>query len=149
MAINTRTILGVAAVVLFAAAVLYVLATKPRSMPARQIHLDAHAVFVEVADTPSEREQGLSGHAPLLEGEGMLFVFDTDDSWGIWMKDMLFPIDIVWANAEGRVVTVVANADPASYPQIFYPTVPARYVVELPAGYAGRNAIAEGSVLEL
>jgi uncharacterized protein len=137
-------------VVLCAAGLLVLLyAQTIRPMSDKQIYLDSHAIFVEVADNPAERELGLSGHAPLLEGQGMLFVFDTDDRWGIWMKDMHFAIDIVWADAEGTVMTVIQNAEPNSYPLIFYPTAAARYVLELPAGYAERQGIAEGSKLVL
>ncbi len=142
---------AVAVAALFAAAVgLYLYFQTPRDMPTQtQIRIDSHALWVEVADTEPERQLGLSGRLNLTEGQGLLFVFDSDDKWGIWMKDMRFAIDILWADAAGRVVTVVQNADPGSYPQIFYPTLPARYVLEVPAGYAGRHGIAEGSQLKL
>ena len=107
------------------------------------------SVAVAVADTESLREQGLSGRASLPEGQGMLFVFDTDEEWGIWMKDMLFAIDIVWADAQGTVVTVANDVAPNTYPKVFYPSAPARYVVELPAGFAAAHSIAEGSKVVL
>ncbi len=140
---------GVAALVVLAGVLLYIYTPTTEPMPAQQITLDSHALFVEVANTPALREQGLSGHEPLIDGQGMLFIFDQDDAWGIWMKDMRFAIDIVWADASGKVVTVAANATPDSYPQVFYPTAPARYVLEIPAGYTERNGIAEGSQLTL
>ena len=110
----------------------------------RTITVGTATIAVEVADTESLREQGLSGRTSLAEGKGMLFVFDTDDTWGIWMKDMQFPLDIVWISAEGVVVSVKAGAAPESYPEAFYPTAPARYVLELPAGYAAAQGIVEG-----
>ena len=100
---------------------------------------------VEVADTPELRQKGLSGHEPLAERTGMLFVFDTEDRWGIWMKDMRFSIDIVWADAQGTVVGVVHNATPESYPKVFEPPEPARYVLELPAGAAAAHGVVEGA----
>ena len=106
--------------------------------------------MVEVADTESTREQGLSGRLNLPEGQGMLFVFDTDGSWGIWMKDMRFAIDIVWADASGAIVTVSSNVAPDTYPEkSFYPIAPARYVLELPAGFTTAHGIAAGSKLVL
>jgi uncharacterized membrane protein (UPF0127 family) len=101
-------------------------------------------VMVEVADTAAARERGLSGHAPLKEQEGMLFVFESDEHWGIWMKDMHFAIDIVWADAQGKILTIAERAAPETYPQTFSPTAPARYVLELPAGFVERHGIAEG-----
>lgn len=97
-----------------------------------------------MANTDALRTQGLSGRLSLPDGAGMLFVFDQDDEWGIWMKDMRFSIDIVWIDAEGSVVEVVERATPETYPHVFAPRRPARYVLELPAGYAARNGIAEG-----
>lgn len=122
---------------------------QPKPPSGKEIHVDSHALWVEVADTDASREQGLSGRTQLPEGQGMLFVFDTEDLWGFWMKDMRFPIDMLWADANGRITTVVENASPDSYPQIFYPTQLAKYVLEVPAGYAARNGITEGSRLML
>jgi len=75
----------------------------------------------------------------------MLFVFDTDGVWGIWMKDMKFSIDILWLAEDGTVLTIVPNASPDSYPTSFRPTSPARFVLELPAGFASSHDIDIGS----
>jgi uncharacterized membrane protein (UPF0127 family) len=117
------------------------------------IQIGNATVAVEKADTESLREQGLSGRASLPEGQGMLFVFDSDGLWGIWMKDMQFSLDILWVDANGTVITVAANVSPSTYtktpPEIFYPAAPARYVVELPAGFAAARGIKAGSVVKL
>lgn len=105
-------------------------------------------VHVEVADTEDKREQGLSGRAGLQEGSGMLFVFDVPGKYGFWMKDMNFPIDIIFIDASGTVVSVVRDASPESYhlqpPQVFYPDLPAQYVLEVPAGFVASRAIGVG-----
>ncbi len=147
MAIKKTLILLVLAIVA-AAAVGWCLHAYPHTVmqsSQKNITIGAAAVAVDVADTEPLREQGLSGRFGLSEGQGMLFVFDTDGTWGIWMKDMQFPIDILWADASGRVVTVASAVAPDTYPQAFYPTAPARYVVELPSGFAARHGIAEGT----
>ena len=110
----------------------------------RTLTMGGVSVAVNVADTEVLREQGLSGRASLAEGEGMLFIFDTDGIWGIWMKDMRFFIDIVWADSSGSVITVAHNIAPETYPKVFYPSRSARYVLELPAGFAAAHGIAEG-----
>jgi len=125
------------------------LAPAPQQLVQKHIQIGNALVSVEVADTAALREQGLSGHAPLGEESGMLFVFETEGVWGIWMKKMLFPIDIVWADASGTVVTVAFAVEPDSYPHIFYPSAPARYVVELPAGFAAAHGIAEGTRIKI
>ena len=79
----------------------------------------------------------------------MLFQFDADGQWGIWMKDMKFPIDILWADASGAIVYIVSDATPASYPTVFTPPLPARYVLELPAGYLAAHKLKVGDTLAL
>ena len=74
----------------------------------------------------------------------MLFIFESDERWGIWMRDMLFPIDIIWADAGGAIVTIAKNIAPETYPHVFEPVAPARYALEVPAGFAARHGIAEG-----
>ena len=103
---------------------------------------------VEVADTPEERAQGLSGRQALNEGEGMLFIFEEEGNRGFWMKDMNFSIDIIWATSEGIVITIARDVSPSTYPQAFYPSEPsALYVLEVPAGFTKSHGIAEGAEL--
>ncbi len=111
----------------------------------KNIHMNTTTLVVDVADTEALREKGLSGRTSLEAGRGMLFVFNEDDRWGIWMKDMNFSIDILWLAEDGTVITVMPNVSPDSYPQAFYPTKPSRYVLEVPADYAGEHGIAEGT----
>jgi uncharacterized membrane protein (UPF0127 family) len=115
----------------------------------RTIQLGGKTLRVSIADTEAKREQGLSGRAGLASDEGMFFVFSTDDKYGFWMKDMRFPIDIVWLASDGSVVYIVRNAAPESYPTSFVPNTPARYVVELPAGWANANHLAIGDKAQL
>jgi uncharacterized membrane protein (UPF0127 family) len=98
----------------------------------------------EVADTDGSRHRGLSGRPGLAQGEGMFFVFPSAGYWGMWMKDMRFAIDILWVDSGGTNVHIESNVSPATYPQVFEPPAPARYVLELPAGFAAARGIAEG-----
>jgi uncharacterized membrane protein (UPF0127 family) len=110
--------------------------------------VDLSYFSIEQATTTAARMQGLSGHAPLTATQGMLFVFDTADTYTFWMKDMLFPIDIVWLDEAWNVVDVTEHATPASYytypPTTFRPRKPARYVLELAAGEAAQLHIVKG-----
>ena len=115
-------------------------------------------INVEIALTPEARTQGLSGRASLGEKEGMLFVFDAPGKYGFWMKDMNFPIDIVWftpseRNEAGlardlRVVYIKKDAKPESYPEIFMPEENARYVLEVLAGFSDENNLQIGDRAE-
>lgn len=106
-------------------------------------------IQVEVASTEAERQAGLSGRAGLAAGQGMLFEFSQPGDYGFWMKDMNFPIDILWADQSGTVVTIWPNLSPATYPQSFHPASPAQYVLELPANFAAQNGIAVGSKISI
>ncbi len=99
---------------------------------------------VEVASSGVSRQQGLGGRDGLVPNTGMLFVFESDARWGFWMKDMKFKIDIVWTAEDGTIVTVAHDVSPDTYPEVFYPAAPARYVLELPAGFADAHNLAEG-----
>ena len=93
---------------------------------------------VDIVRTPEDRVRGLSGRPDLKPNTGMLFVFDKPGMYGIWMKDMLFPIDILWVNQFGSIVHIERQASPDSYPRRFQAAKPALYVLEIPAG-AGQS----------
>lgn len=113
------------------------------------VEINGKTVRVEIAGTPSLRARGLGGHSSLLENEGMLFVFPVDGKYSFWMKDMLFPIDIVWIAADGHIVDIARNVSPETYPQTFEPSVPVRYVLELPAGYSDAHNVLVGDRVRL
>lgn len=64
---------------------------------------------VEIARTDSEKMQGLAGHKPLKNNEGMLFEIGKNGSSSFWMKGMSFPIDIVWIK-NNKVIYIIENA---------------------------------------
>jgi uncharacterized protein len=106
-------------------------------------------IRAEVADTKSSRELGLSGRVTMKDGEGLLFVFDNPGRYGFWMKDMQFPLDILWINSSGIVVEAVHNATPESYPQTYINALPASYVLELKAGQAKEFGLSLGSKVKM
>ena len=111
------------------------------------------AFTVDLAITQEERSQGLSGRPSLDAGMGMLFVFEEPALLRFWMRDMNFPLDMVWIGSDCTVVDVTQNApvppeDQAAYQLPLYsPRSPAQYVLELNAGEAGARGIGLGSVV--
>ena len=101
-------------------------------------------VYVAIADTPQAQAQGLSGTASLAQNQGMLFMFDRDDYYKIWMKDMRYSLDIVWISEQGLVVHMERSISPRTYPHSFTSDTPARMVLELPAGFIDHNHVAVG-----
>lgn len=104
---------------------------------------------IEVASTSVAQERGLGGRESIPDDYGMLFVFPKDGLYGFWMKDMLVPIDIFWLDAQGQVVSISERVATSSYPNVFYPSVPARYVLETVSGFAQAHTIATGTSLYL
>lgn len=128
------------ALLLVGAAALYIL--WPQLQPHTTLHVGDGIFKTRVAKTFEEREKGLSNTTALGEDQALLFVYDTDAQWAIWMKDMNYPIDIVWLNKDKKVVYIVKNAPPESYPdEKFTPKEDARYVIELMAGTTDKKAI--------
>ena len=77
--------------------------------------------------------------------DGLLMLFADDGQWGIWMKDMKIPLDIVWLDANKKVIYIVTDASPSlGTSKIFQPDNPARYVLEVPAGSVKSGAIKTG-----
>jgi hypothetical protein len=106
-------------------------------------------IRVEVADTVSTRTQGLSGRETLPENMGMLFVFDVSGVYGFWMKDMLFPIDIIWIDKNKTVVHIRKGVSPDTYPSSFSSMKKALYVLEIKAHLSDELNIREGDVIEI
>ena len=104
---------------------------------------------IDVASTSEAQTRGLSGRTRIPGDYGMFFVFQKDGMHGFWMKDMLVPIDIFWLDDKGQVISIAEEVATSSYPNVFYPSAPARYVLETAAGFARTHSIATGTPLYL
>jgi len=111
--------------------------------------LGGATIKVEIADTQDEQTLGLSGRESLPNGRGMLFVFQELSEHMFWMKDMKFPIDIIWLAENFKIVDVKENATPESYPDVFLPTEKARYVLEVQAGFFARHRLKLGDKVRI
>lgn len=101
---------------------------------------------VEIADDGAERSQGLMFRESMPKGSGMLFVYDAPHRASFWMKNTLIPLDMIFADATGRITRVHSDAVPGD-------TTPIDggegvvYVLEINGGLAKRMGIAEGGEL--
>lgn len=111
------------------------------------VNVNGSNLVAAVADTPFERQKGLSGKHIINDKSGMFFVFEEADTHGFWMKDMSFPIDILWMNEMHEIVHIEENVSPDSYPVVLTPPVPAKYVLEVNAGWAERNNVKLGDTI--
>lgn len=104
---------------------------------------------VEIANSEAERVQGLSGRQKLSESAGLLFVFPESEYHTIWMKDMNFPIDIIWIDEDLKVVGIDKNVSPDTYPRIFRPSRPVKYILETNIHFSDTYSFREGDVVKL
>ncbi|MFB6225102.1 MAG: DUF192 domain-containing protein [Candidatus Paceibacteria bacterium] len=96
------------------------------------------------ATTPKERYTGLSNTKELSSDEGLMLVYDSPDTYGIVMRKMNFPIDIIWLDSDGTIVDIKHHAKPSSYQspdqkEVFTPQKDAQFVLEVPAGTSKQN----------
>ena len=108
---------------------------------------DAQHVFtIEIARTPAEMERGLMYRERLDADRGMLFLYDDDREVAFWMKNTLIPLDLIFADASGRIVAIAERAVPLSTALIPSPG-PVRAVLEVNGGTARRLHIQVGDRL--
>lgn len=120
------------------------------NLPTIEIGLkDGTTVTAEVAASKQERERGLMYRDALGEDEGMLFVFEKEDKYPFWMKNVNFPIDIIWINSDMRVVDAQTALPCTTHCKNYTPEYPVMYVLEVPEGFAGEHGIKIGSVIDV
>lgn len=114
------------------------------------MHVGDIPIRIQIANTEAERIVGLSGKKGFEKNiGGLLFVFEKPEYHGIWMKNMNFPIDIIWINKELTVVGVERNVLPETYPKTFRPKEPVLYVLETETAYADLVGINVGDTVKL
>lgn len=134
------------------AATPWTTASPQPTLPVVEISFDDGTIRAEVASTGAERSKGLSGRASMDSDAGMLFDLGDTRVASFWMKDTLFPLDMLWIT-EDRVVAGI-TADVPTEPDVaqqdlarWESPVPVRYVLELNAGEAARRGIEVGDAL--
>jgi uncharacterized membrane protein (UPF0127 family) len=103
----------------------------------------SHAFDVEVADTAAERARGLMFRRTLDPEAGMLFDFRPGRPVSMWMKNTLIPLDMLFADATGRIVHIEREAVPETLVSRG-PEQPVAAVLEIKGGRAGELGIEEG-----
>src|SRR4030042_3095985 len=96
------------------------------------VEINGKTFSVEIADDEKERARGLGERSSLCGDCAMLFVFPQKGKYSFWMKDMKFPLDIIWIN-DGRVVYLARDIQPDSK-EIISPDVTADRVIEINSG---------------
>lgn len=113
-----------------------------------QVKIGEINLRADVAVTELQKQKGLSIKESLEENEAMLFVFQIPYKQSFWMKDMKFPIDIIWVDENDKIVHIESSLQPCSTWTLFctsyHPPHEALYVLETVSGFTNNHDIKEG-----
>jgi len=114
-----------------------------------QVCFDNYCFDVEIAQTAIQRVKGLMFRKRLEKNQSMLFVFGEEKKYSFWMKNVLFPLDIIWLDANKKVVFVSYDNQPCNHSKCIAikPNKNAKYVLEINGGLAEKIGIKNGSKL--
>ncbi len=140
--------------VLYAAGIVLLLwgggCAKPSVTKVQQVCFKHQCVDTVIVHKKEDTEKGLMFQESLAENAGMLFLFPKDDRHNFWMKNMRFPIDILWLNGSRKITYIAHDVPPCDTDPCptYGPALPTRYVLEVPAGFCAKNLIKSGDNVE-
>ena len=115
------------------------------------VSVNGQVLIADIAATDEQIVKGLSVKNTLAENEAMLFVFDHEAEYTFWMRNMKFPIDIIWIDADKTVVHIEHSLQPCRSDLLcptYKPVDDSLYVLETVSGFAEKHDIAKGTRVE-
>ena len=104
-------------------------------------------VLAEIVDTPEKRSAGLMYREKLGSNRGMFFIFEREQTLTFWMKNTLIPLDMIFMDGNYKIVDINENAQPCESGKIcmlYVSRKPAKYVLEVNAGFVEKNNLKTG-----
>ncbi len=121
-------------------------------IPVKKVFLNGEILNVWLPKTIQQRYKGLGGRNKLEQNQGMLFLFEFPGQHGIVMRDMNFPIDIIWLD-KGEVVDIAPSVEPEDVPEeqlrVYTPRIDSTMVLELQSGWAVAHDLKIGDKMSL
>lgn len=151
MSLNKIIIAFIIILLIFSAVILFQI--NHTSLPKEKVAIDNHTFSVDIATTSAEQQQGLSGRQSLPQNQGMLFIFKTSNRYPFWMKDMKFPLDMIFIN-NNKIVDIFNNVpvpkttDTSKLP-IYTPKAAANQVLEINSGQAKAYGFKNGDTVKV
>ncbi|MFA5000256.1 MAG: DUF192 domain-containing protein [Patescibacteria group bacterium] len=137
---NKKIILLAVVLLLIFLISIFFFTARPAAAPLQAIvEINSRIIDVEIASTPRESYRGLSGREALCPDCGMLFVFPDKKERGFVMREMNFPLDIIFI-ADGQIIKIAENCPPAGKnpDEVYRSGAPADQVLEVNGGYADK-----------
>jgi uncharacterized protein len=128
--------------------ILKVISLRDRTMQKNvkiNISINNYTLLADLSITYEQILLGLSNKSSIKENEGMLFVLNPSSRRGFWMKDMKFPIDVIWLNENKEIVHIKKSLEPCvTNCPVYYPDRESKYVLETVAGFADKQNLKVG-----
>lgn len=106
-------------------------------------------IYLEIADTPQEREFGLMNRKSLDENRGMIFIFPDETPRTFWMKDTYVSLDIIFLDSNFKVLNFFQNTEILNEDKKYQSKGSAIYVIEVKSGTTKKISLQEGDSLKL
>jgi uncharacterized membrane protein (UPF0127 family) len=111
-------------------------------LPTTTLTIGKQKIVAEVAATPEQRSTGLMNRFSLKPDHGMIFVFETAEPQGFWMKNTFIPLSIAFIGSDGRILNIADMAPQDE--RTHWSSGPAQYTLEMRKGWFAEHGIAPG-----
>ena len=110
------------------------------------LKIKGHSVRVEVAVTEEEKRTGLMFRRSLGENSGMIFVYENEGRWAMWMKNTYVPLSVAFIDRSGRILNI-EDMQPLTEDS-HQAAGPAKYALEMNQGWFARHGIGKGDKVQ-
>ena len=139
---------SVSSVVIF----LIILSCTTQKLPVQELTIERDGQIItvvnaEIADNDETRQRGLMFRQSLADGEGMLFVFESDQILSFWMKNTYIPLSIAYITFDGRIIEIKDMFPHNEIPVVSSRSV--RYALEVPQNWFSRAGVRAGDIVKI
>ena len=100
-------------------------------------------IAIEIVETPADRARGLMYRRSMPDRSGMLFIMDAEEEQTFTMENTYVPLDMIFVSTDSAVVDIAKRTRPLE--QLVTSKAPAKYVIEVRAGFADRHGITDST----
>ena len=117
-----------------------------QALPTAELSITGHKITAEIASTPDTRATGLMNRFSLRPDTGMLFVFESAEPLGFWMKNTYIPLSIAYIDSAGRILNIEDMAPQTE--NSHWSRGPGLYALEMRKGWFAERGIKAGDRVE-
>jgi uncharacterized membrane protein (UPF0127 family) len=102
-------------------------------------------IKIEIAETEGTITQGLMNRSSMDFDKGMLFIFNDNVARSFWMKNTIISLDIIFIDINNKIIAIKERTTPYSEAQVTSNNIPAKYVLEVNAGFVSKHGTQVGN----